>query len=125
MKTLGRLLIVLLLAGNILFMAALSMHVVRAPGKFAFAAKSQLTLIDAYVDTTNWSGVELADHPMLVSSLTHAGKMDVLSHITSVTLVPSSRHEWNTTAHTDRQMQKTAAPEEPRQKSIFDVPGQK
>lgn len=99
------------------------MHVVRAPGgKVAFAAKSQLTLIDAYVDTSDWTAANLADHPGLVAALTRSGKMDVLSHVTSVTLNPSVHQDWSRSTHAEpRPTQKTAAPEEPRQKSIFDV----
>ena len=125
MKSLGRLLVVLLLIGNLLFLTALSMHVVRAPGKVAFVPKSQLTLIDAYVDTTNWTANDMNEHDALVKRLAQAGKAGVLSHVTGVTMTSSPRQELSKDTTPVRPTQKTAAPDqEPRQKTIFDIPGQ-
>jgi hypothetical protein len=112
MKFLGRFLIGLLLLGNLLFLAALSLHVVRSPGKFTVLPKSQLTLIDVFVDTTNWTADQLNEHPAVVARLMQAGKGQMLSHVTGVSVSAV------------RPTQKTTASEGPRSKSVFDVPGQ-
>ena len=129
MKTLGRLLVALLLLGNLLMLTALSVHVVRSPEKCAVVAKSQLTLMETFVDTRAWTAADLKDHSAVVSRLVQAGKGDLLSHITGDSR--SAAKDWSVSprlldappAHPAAQ--KPAASNEARQTSIFDFPNQK
>ncbi len=118
MKFLTRLLIALFLLGNLLMMGAVSMHVIRTPATFVFVPKSQLTLIETYVDTRNWTATDLKSHPALVQRLAQEGKQDALSHVTA-----ANASSWNLDSSPVTPIRKDTGPTEPRAKSIFDVEG--
>jgi hypothetical protein len=72
-----------LLLGNLAVLSGLSLHVVRSPDKaVSFVPKSQLTFVDTYVDTRNWTPQDVSKHPALVARLTDAGKVGLISHVT-------------------------------------------
>lgn len=62
-----------LLAGWVV--AAAALHVVRSPGdvpyvgKVTFVPKTTLTFKDTYIDTTKWSGGDLASHSAIYQRL--------------------------------------------------------
>jgi hypothetical protein len=86
MKAFGRLLLVLVLSGNLALLTALSLHVVRGPsGKVAFIAKSQLTLMDTYVDTRAWSADDLRTRPSLVTRIVQSGHGELIAHAANST----------------------------------------
>ena len=118
MRFLARLLIALFLLGNLLMMGAVSMHVVRTPTTFVFVPKSQLTLMETYVDTRNWTAVDLKAHAALVQRLTQEGKQDALSHVTA-----TNASGWNLDSSSVTPVQKDAGSTGPRPKSIFDIEG--
>ena len=74
----GRWFVSVLLLGNLGVLSALSLHVVRSPqASLSFVPKSQLTLVDTYVDLTNrnkWTVEEWPHHMVLMESLAEAGK---------------------------------------------------
>ena len=74
MKFLGRLFFVLLLTGNLAYMGALSLHIVRSPGKTALVAKGQTTLQDTYIDTRGWTLSDVREHVAVVADINRAGK---------------------------------------------------
>jgi hypothetical protein len=112
MKLLGRLFVALLLLGNLLLLAGLSLHVVRSPGKTpALVAKDHLTLVDTLVDTSAWTTTDLATHAATVSRIVQAGKGDLLAHV-APTLTSAAQR--------DNSARKASAPEEPHQPTIFD-----
>jgi hypothetical protein len=114
MKSLGRLLTTALLLGNLLLLAALSVHVVESPAGKAIIAKSQLTLVDTVIDTRGWTAADLKERPLLVERIRTAGKSDLLGHIKTATASSES---------SSRAPERMATPE-PHAKSIFDAPGQ-
>src|SRR4051812_1830412 len=82
MKILARVFVALLLLGNLLLLAGLSVHVVRAPGKTpAIVAKDHLTLVDTFLDTASWTPADLANPASAAARITQAGKGDLLAHI--------------------------------------------
>ena len=83
MKAFGRFLLIVLLLGNLSYMAALSVHVVRTPGKFSFSVvpKGQTSLLDTYVDTREWSVADRSSHTVVVDDIIRAGKGEILMHI--------------------------------------------
>jgi hypothetical protein len=85
MKTIGRLLKFLVLLGNLALLAALSLHVVRGPGAFAVTPKGQLTLLDTYVDTRNWSAADVHDHAAVVTRIVQSGHSALIAHVTNQT----------------------------------------
>ena len=84
MKSFGRFLVGLLLLANLLFLVALSVHVVRYPGGFAMVRKSQLSLIDTYADTRNWSRQDLLTHAALVNRIEQDGQGKTIAHLSTV-----------------------------------------
>ena len=114
MKSLGRLLTAALLLGNLLLLAALSVHVVESPAGKAIIAKSRLTLVDTVIDTRGWTAADLKERPLLVERIRMAGKGDLLAHIKTATA---------SSGDSPRAAERLAVPE-PHAKSIFDVPGQ-
>jgi hypothetical protein len=122
-KALARFLTVLLLLGNLAMLAALSLHVVRAPGQFAVLPKSQLTLLETYVDTREWSAADLHDHVAVVARLVQSGHAAMLSHVTgasaAATQTPTEQKV------TDAAKPQPAPSDPPHQKTIFDFPEQK
>lgn len=118
MKFLARLMIALFLLGNLLMMGAVSMHVIRTPVTFVLVPKSQLTLVETYVDTRNWTAMDLKSHPALVQRLALEGKQDALAHVTA-----ANASGWNLDSSPVAPLQKDAGPTEPRAKSIFDIEG--
>ena len=117
MKSLARLLLIMLLIGNLLMVTAVSMHVIRTPARLEFIPKSQLTLVETYVDTRNWTVVDLKNHAAFVQRLAQDGRQDVLSHVTTVN---ASSHSSNSIAPPPKDL---TGPE-PRSKNIFDLSGQ-
>jgi hypothetical protein len=83
MKTLFRsVFLVLFLAGWGL--AALSLHVVRAQGdKIVLIPKDRLSLQDTYVDATQWTAQDVANHPSLVKRILQSGKANVFSYVST------------------------------------------
>ena len=80
MKPLFRLFVtVLLLAGWGL--AAASLHLVRVPGTFTLVTKDEIGIKDTYVDTTQWTLAQAAEHPGVVRRLLATGKTDLLAHV--------------------------------------------
>lgn len=75
----------LVLLGNLILLAALSFHVIVAPGKIALVAKDHLTMIDTYRDLREWSPADVASHPAILSRLTDAGRLDLISHVPAAT----------------------------------------
>jgi hypothetical protein len=84
MKSFGRFLVGLLLLANLSFLAALSVHVVRYPGGYALVRKSQLSLIDSYTDTRNWSRQDLLTHAALVNRIEQDGQGKTIAHLSTV-----------------------------------------
>ena len=93
MKTFGRLLTGFLLLGNLLLLAALSLHIVKSQGAPTVVVKEHLTLIDTYVDVSNWTETQLTTHKNFVARLNDAGKGDLLSHIAHASVGRSSSSE--------------------------------
>ena len=121
MRSLVRLSIAFFLLANLLMMGAVSLHVIRTPERFEFVPKSQLTLMDTYVDTRIWTANDLKTHAALVQRLAQAGKQDVLSHVTAANV--SSR---STELSTERvTAPKDSSSSESQGKSIFDFGGEK
>lgn len=81
MKTLFRLIVlVLLIAGWGL--AALSLHVVRAAGdRVVLIPKQRLSLADTYVDARAWTIASVADHDALVERIIQSGKADQFAYV--------------------------------------------
>ena len=81
MKTLFRLIVlVLLLAGWSL--AALSLHVVRAAGdRIVLIPKQRLSLTDTYVDARAWTIGSVADHDALVERIIQSGKAEQFAYV--------------------------------------------
>jgi hypothetical protein len=119
MKLLGRLFVALLLLGNLLLLASLSVHVVRSPGKTpALVAKDHLTLVDTLVDTSAWTATDLTTHAATVSRIVQAGKGDLLAHV-APTLTSAAQAAHPEAAPRDNSARK-AADEQPHQPTIFD-----
>ncbi|HTW93536.1 MAG TPA: hypothetical protein VMD30_02005 [Tepidisphaeraceae bacterium] len=72
--------LVLLLAGWSL--AALSLHVIRTPGRFVVIPKERLGITDTYVDARKWTLGDLANHPDLVKRLLETNKADQFKYLT-------------------------------------------
>ncbi|CAN5696631.1 hypothetical protein BH09PLA1_BH09PLA1_22490 [soil metagenome] len=81
MKTLFRLIVlVLLIAGWGL--AALSLHVVRAQGdRIVLIPKQRLSLTDTYVDARTWTLEAVADHEQLFERIIQSGKADSFAYV--------------------------------------------
>ncbi len=121
MRSLVRLSIAFFLLANLLIMGAVSLHVIRTPTRFEFVPKSQLTLLDTYVDTRNWTANDVKAHAALVQRLAQAGKQDVLSHVTAAN---ASSH--SSELPTERvNAPKDSSSSESRGKNIFDLGGEK
>ena len=74
---------VLLLTGWSL--AALSLHVVLAPGnpgRIALIPKQRLGITDTWADVRAWTVADLPNHPDLIARMIQNGKTDLLSHVT-------------------------------------------
>ena len=85
MKTMFRFFVLVLLLGG-WGLAALSLHVVRTPGKIetipvTIVTKDKLGVTDIYVDTTKWTLDDVAKHPAVVERLLESGKADTLKHV--------------------------------------------
>ena len=83
MKNIFRLLVVVLLLGG-WSLAALSLHVIVAPGspgRVIFVPKNQLGIKETYVDTRHWTVGDVAQHPQVVQRLLATGKTDALAHL--------------------------------------------
>src|SRR5258708_30632504 len=91
MKLFGRFLVGLLLLANLLFLLSLSVHVVRWPGGVALVSKSQLSLVDTYADTRNWSREDLTTRPVLVSRIVQAGQGRTIAHLSTVSTASSDQ----------------------------------
>jgi len=74
--------LVLLLAGWGL--AALSLHVVLAPGnpgRIALIPKKNLAIADTWVDVRKWTVDDLPNHPAIVARMVENGKTDLIGHV--------------------------------------------
>ena len=91
MKTLSRLFLIVLLLANVGFMAMVSLHVVKGPSGTAVVAKTNLTLVDSYIDVTSWKDADKDIHAAFVSRVNAAGKSYLLSHVgqTGVSQAPA------------------------------------
>jgi hypothetical protein len=118
MKFLARLFFVLLLLGNLSFMAALSLHVVRSPGKWAVVTKGQVTLQEWYVDTRNWTTADLREHASAAHDISMAGKGELLAHVGSAA-ASVTPHDIALPQPQQPSNAKTDSPE-PASKTIFD-----
>jgi hypothetical protein len=78
MKALGRLLFTLILLGNLLLLAALSVHVVRSGNQVKVIAKDHLTLLDTYEDVSGWSADQVGQHAGFTARLISSGHGDLL-----------------------------------------------
>lgn len=78
MKALGRLLVTLVLLGNLLLLAALSTHVVRSGNQVKVIAKDHLTLLDTYEDVSAWSADQVGQHAAFTARLVNSGHGDLL-----------------------------------------------
>ena len=127
MNAFGRFLVAFLLLANLCLLAALSMHVVRTPGRVGLVAKSQLTLVETVVDTRGWTANDLRVHAPVVTRIVQAGKADLLSHVTDATagayLQQPDRDVTQGLAVPSQLLK--AEPAEPRQKTVFDFPDAK
>jgi len=83
MKTLFRLLVsVLLLTGWSL--AALSLHVVLAPGnpgRIALIPKKNLSITDTWNDVRKWTAGDVVNHPAVVARILENHKVSLLTHV--------------------------------------------
>ena len=115
MKTFGRFLICVLFLGNLAYMGALSLHVVKSPSGMALVPKGQTSLLDTIVDTRNWTTSDLREHQAVVDDINRAGKSALISHVGSpVTTVTPAAVPTRTT-----EKPAPATPETP-DKNIFD-----
>ena len=81
MKTLFRLLIVILFLGG-WALAALSLHVVLAKEEqIVLIPKQRLSLSDTYVDARAWTLEEAVNHPSLVRRIVQSGKAPIFSYV--------------------------------------------
>src|SRR5690606_39050212 len=80
MKTLFRLIILVLLLAGWAFLAA-ALHVVRTPSTLTIVTKERFGFADTYVDTRTWTIAEVESHPAVVQRLVDAGKADRLAHV--------------------------------------------
>lgn len=78
MKALGRLLVTLILLGNLLLLGALSVHVVRSGNQVKVVAKDHLTLLDTYHDVSEWSADQVGQHAAFTARLVNSGHGDLL-----------------------------------------------
>jgi hypothetical protein len=78
MKALGRLLFTLILIGNLLLLAALSVHVVRSGHQVKVMAKDHLTLLETYEDVSGWSADQVGQHAAFTARLINSGHGDLL-----------------------------------------------
>ena len=78
MKALGRLLLTLILLGNLLLLAALSVHVVRSANRVRVMPKAHLTLLETYEGVTNWTADDAKNHPEVVARVIASGHGDLL-----------------------------------------------
>ena len=118
MKTLSRLFLMVLLLANVGFMAMVSLHVVKSPAGTVVVPKSHLTLVDSYVDVTNWSISDKDSHAAFVNRVNDAGKSYLLNHLGSASsstqvVAPEPKKEITKTPV------KIEKPEDPAPKSIF------
>ena len=114
MKFLGRLFLFLLFAGNLTYMGALSLHVVRSPGGTDIVPKGQTTLLETFVDTRTWTASDLREHASVVNDINRAGKGNLIAQVggSAPTMTPQQ-------VVPQKPTEKTAAPET-ADKSIFD-----
>ena len=91
MKSFGRFLVGLLLLANLLFLAALSVHIVHWPGGYTLVSKSQLSLVDTYADTNKWSRDDLTKKAALVSRIEQAGQGRTIAHLQTVSTASSDQ----------------------------------
>jgi hypothetical protein len=61
-------------------LAALSLHVIRTPGRLMVIPKDRLGIGDTYVDARNWTVKDLHQHPLVVARLVHLDRSDVLAY---------------------------------------------
>jgi hypothetical protein len=91
MKSFGRFLVGLLLLANLLFLVALSVHVVKWPGGYAIVSKSQLSLVDTYANTNKWSRDDLTKKAALVARIEQAGQGRTIAHLQTVSTASSDQ----------------------------------
>jgi hypothetical protein len=123
-------------------LAAMSLHVVRAPGKqwgivpldshIELIPKSNLGFGETWVDVTKWTRVDVSNHNALQNRFEQAGKshllQDALNTLPPVAVIPSKAAEADstyTTSTTTTDAPKATAGGESKAKSIFDFSDQK
>ena len=122
MKFLGRLFLVVLLLGNLAYMGALSLHIVRSPEKTRLIPKGQTTLLETYVDTRNWTTSDMREHAAVVADINRAGRGDLIAHVSSpvTTVTPRAVAPSTPTSSTDKPAATSTDTTESTGKSIFD-----
>ena len=81
MKTLFRLIVLVLLVAG-WGLAALSLHVVRAQGdRIVLIPKQRLSLIDTYVDARQWTIESVGEHAALVERIVQSGKAEQFAYV--------------------------------------------
>jgi hypothetical protein len=133
MKKLFKLLLVAILLGGWV-LASRSVYLVRAPGrlagiprtewagKFAVITKDCMGWRDTYVDTSNWTPTDMANHPQVLQRIKESGRKDLISHITEQGLADAAKTNAAAGEIAIKPEPTPApAPVEPKhQKSIFD-----
>ena len=81
MKTLFRLIVIVLLVAG-WGLAALSLHVVRAAGdRIVLIPKQRLNVTDTYVDARTWTIASVGEHGQLVERIIQSGKADSFAYV--------------------------------------------
>jgi hypothetical protein len=78
-KTTFRLIVALLLVGG-WGLAASALHVIWTGEKPIILPKDRIGIRDTYVNTSNWTGDDVSNHPAVSKRLVATGYADVLAH---------------------------------------------
>jgi hypothetical protein len=62
-------------------LAALSLHVIRAPGRIELITKQCLDYRDTWADTRTWTLADVPNHADMVSRVLATGHADLLAHL--------------------------------------------
>ena len=88
-----------LLLANLATLSALSLHVVRSPDKMvSVVPKAQLTFVDTFVDTRDWTPLDLVHHAAFVARLNDAGQSQLIAHVGQANAVYIPSKQWTPSA---------------------------
>lgn len=65
-------------------LAAMSLYLVRTPDGFQLLTKNRLTITDTWLDTRQWTLVDIDKHPAFAQRVVELKKASLLRHVTDV-----------------------------------------